>query len=169
MMIIVSGLPGSGKSYFASRLAQEINGEYLNSDIIRREMDARGQYAFDDRLNVYEEMARRAGEAVREGRTAVIDATFYRADMRDIFLTLARLLYQKVACFEIVADEDVIRERLSRPRLDSQADFSVYKLLQPQYEEIDHDHLVIKSGPDNIESMLSQAKQYIGSLAELRG
>lgn len=168
MMIIVSGLPGSGKSYFASRLAREINADYLNSDITRREMDAKGQYAFDDKLNVYEEMARRAGEALREGRTVVVDATFYRTEMRDIFLTLARLLYQKVACFEIEADEDIIRERLSRPRVDSQADFSVYKLLQPQYEEMDHEHLVLKSGTDNIDSMLRQAKQYIGSLAELR-
>jgi predicted kinase len=168
MMIIVSGLPGSGKSYFASRLAKDINAEYLNSDVTRQEMDARGVYAFDDKLNVYEEMARRAGEVLREGRTAVIDATFYRADMRDIFLTLARLLYQKVACFEIVAEEDIIRERLSRPRLGSRADFSVYKQLQPLYEEIDHEHLVLKSGVDNVDSMLRQAKHYIGSLAELK-
>jgi len=35
MIIIVFGLPGSGKSYFASKLAERINARYINSDVIR--------------------------------------------------------------------------------------------------------------------------------------
>lgn len=161
MMIIVSGLPGSGKSYFATRLSQEINAQYISSDHTRQDLEARGLYAFEDNLTVYEEMARKAGEALRNGTTVILDATFYKKEMRNLFFTLARLLHQKVACFHIAADEEIIRERLSRPRLDSKADFSVYKQLQPQYEIPEEDHLVLESTSDNIGSMLLKAKEYI--------
>ena len=65
MMIIVSGLPGSGKSYFASRLARKFEATYINSDLMRKKIEAQGRYAFDDKLNVYEEMASRAGKNLR--------------------------------------------------------------------------------------------------------
>lgn len=167
-MIIVSGLPGSGKSFFASLLAQKIGARYLNSDRVRREIDARGEYAFEDKLIVYEEMARRASDAIRQGNTVVVDATFYLEEMRNLFVTLAKLLHEKVCFIEIVAPEDLIKERLSQPRLDSEADYSVYKLVRSQYERIKDDHLLLASGNDNVEDMLSKAEEYIAKIDEGR-
>jgi len=166
MLIIVSGLPGSGKSFFASRLSKKINGIYISSDLTRKMMDTRGQYAFEDKINVYEEMARLAGDPLRQGETVVIDGTFYRKEMRNIFFTLATLLHQKVAYFEIVADEDTIRERLSHPRLDSEADFSVYKQIKPQYEAFDEDHLILESTKNDVDGMLTKAMDYIQKVNE---
>lgn len=37
-LFIMLGLPGSGKSYFGSRLAERIDAVWLNSDKIRTEM-----------------------------------------------------------------------------------------------------------------------------------
>lgn len=166
MLIIVSGLPGSGKSFFASRLSKRINGKYISSDLTRKMIDARGQYAFEDKINVYEEMARLAGDPLREGKTVVIDATFYKKQMRNMFLTLATLLHQKVVYFEIVADEDTIRERLSQPRLNSEADFSVYKQIKPQYEAFEKEHLILESTNDDIDGMLTRAMDYIQEVNE---
>ncbi|HEY9489757.1 MAG TPA: ATP-binding protein [Chryseosolibacter sp.] len=166
MLIIVSGLPGSGKSFFASRLSKKVNGKYISSDLTRKMIDAAGQYAFEDKINVYEEMARLAGDPLRQGKTVVIDATFYRKEMRNIFFTLATLLHQKVAYFEIVADEDTCRERLSHPRLDSEADFSVYKQIKPQYESYDNDHLILESTKDDVDGMLTKAMDYIQEVNE---
>ena len=42
MVVIVFGLPGSGKSYFASRLAGIISADYINSDRVRREIPIPG-------------------------------------------------------------------------------------------------------------------------------
>lgn len=167
-MIIVSGLPGSGKSYFASRLAQRMGARYINSDLVRREIDARGQYAFEDKLTVYEEMARRASEGIRQGLAVVADATFYREEMRNLFVTLAKLLHEKVCFIEIVAPEALIRERLRHARMDSEADFSVYELVRAQHERLKDDHLVLESGTDNIEDMLSKGEEYIRSVDEGR-
>jgi len=160
-MIIVSGLPGSGKSYFASRLSERLKAKYVSSDLTRNEMDARGEYAFDDKLDVYEEMAGRVGDHLRQGEAVVVDATFYRREMRNLFFALAKLLHQAVIYIEVVADEILVHARLSQPRLHSEADVAVYELVKPQYERLDVDHLVLKSTDDNIEEMLRKGEEYI--------
>lgn len=165
-MIMVSGLPGSGKSYFASRLSKELGASYISSDLTRKDMDAQGRYAFEDKLNVYEEMAHSAGEELRAGKRVVIDATFYRKEMRELFFTLARLLHQKIALIEIVADEQIVLARLSQPRDESEADFAVYKMVKSQYELLDIEHLAIESKTDNIKDMLTKATDYISKLNE---
>ncbi|HET9487429.1 MAG TPA: AAA family ATPase [Chryseosolibacter sp.] len=166
MVIIVSGLPGSGKSFFASALSRRLGAEYVGSDQTRRAMDAMGRYKFEDKLNVYEEMAKKVGDHLRKGKTVVIDATFYRHEMRDIFITLAKLLHKQLYYLEVRADEEVIQDRLSRPRVDSEADFAVYQQLKPEYEGHVGDHLVIQSTNDNLEEMLDQALAYIQGVNE---
>lgn len=166
MLIIVSGLPGSGKSFFAKRLAQKLGAEYVNSDATRKAMDAMGRYAFEDKLNVYEVMAKRAGDGLRMGKTVVVDATFYRHEMRDLFLTLGRLLHKRVCYLEVQADETLIRERLSRPRADSEADYAVYEQLKLQYEAPPLDHMVLRSTNDNIDLMIATALGHIQQIHE---
>ena len=163
-MIIVSGLPGSGKSFFASRLSRQLGATYISSDLARKEMNAQGRYAFEDKLNVYEDMAHRAGEELRKGHDVVIDATFYRKEMRHLFLTLGKLLHKKVAIVKIIADERTIVDRLRQPREASEADLSVYRLVKSQYEALDVEHLVIESRNDNIDDMLRKAADYITKL-----
>jgi predicted kinase len=164
MMIIISGLPGTGKSYFASRLASKLGAAYINSDVTRKDIDAQGRYAFEDKLNVYEEMANRAGEALRNGQSVVVDATFYRKEMRQMFFTLAKLLHKNIALIQIVADEQIVIDRLRPPRRDREAGLAVYRLVKSQFEELDRDRLTIESTADNIGDMLEKATAYISQV-----
>jgi predicted kinase len=168
MLIIVSGLPGSGKSYFAVKLAKRLGAEYISSDQVRKAMDAMGRYRFEDKLTVYEEMAKKTGEGLRRGKAIVVDATFYRHEMRDIFSTLCKLLYKPCFYLEIRADRELVEERLSRPRPDSEADVAVYHQLVSEYEVPREDRLVLQSTNSNIEAMLTEAVAYIGKNHERR-
>ena len=166
MLIIVSGLPGSGKSFFARRLSAELGAEFVNSDATRRAMNAMGRYAFEDKLNVYEEMANKAGEKLREGKTVIVDATFYHHEMRDIFVTLGTLLHERMCYIEVQAEEKIIHERLSKPRSDSEADFAVYQQLKLQYEDPVRPRLVLQSTNENVDTMVAQALDYIKRINE---
>jgi hypothetical protein len=166
MLIIVSGLPGSGKSFLARRLSGELGAEYINSDATRRTMNAMGRYAFEDKLDVYEKMANKAGEKLREGKTVIVDATFYHHEMRDIFVTLGTLLHKPISYIEVQADEKIIQERLSKPRSDSEADFAVYQQLKLQYEDPGRPRLVLESTNDSIDTMVGQALDYIKGINE---
>jgi len=49
MIIIVCGLPGSGKSFFAHRLAAKLDALHISSDKTRKEMKTLGHYTFTDK------------------------------------------------------------------------------------------------------------------------
>lgn len=163
-LVIVFGLPGSGKSYFARRLADRLSAVHVNSDRIRKEIGGGGKYSRDDKLSVYVHMAHRV-RALLENRKVVIvvDATFYIPETRDLFVALASEFKIPTRFIEIKASPAIVKERLRAPRKDSEADFAVYQLVKEQFEELKTPHLVIESTDNNIETMLEEALAYIYS------
>lgn len=161
MIIVVAGLPGSGKSYFASRLAVRLGAEYWNSDQVRKRLAAMGKYSLDDKLRIYEYMAQMAAAAVRAGKPAVVDATFYHHSMRDLFNGTARDCHCRIHFILVTASEAVTRERLSRPRPDSEADFGVYQSMKDLFEKFEGPHLLLHSKNDNVEEMIEVALKYL--------
>lgn len=160
-IILVGGLPGTGKTFFALRLSEKLSATYINSDLMRKEMALQGRYAFEDKLNVYEEMAKSAGKELRQGRSVVVDATFYSKQMREMFATLARLMHLKFVFIEVVADEAVVLKRFRSRKARTAKDLSIHNLVKSQYERPEIDHLVIESKDDNIDDMLGEAMDYI--------
>ena len=160
MIIIVFGLPGSGKSYFASRLAKTINAAYLNSDQLRKEMFTARSYSEQEKAAVYNVMLLEMKVAVSQNMRLVLDATFYKSETRETFI---REMEGKGDIFfiEVMANEDLIRERLKKERPYSEADFNVYKLIRQHWEPMTEPHLVLESTDENIDNMLQRAGQYL--------
>ena len=163
MIILVAGLPGSGKSYFAERLAKKLNAKYLNSDRVRIALHASGKYSAKDKLIIYKELLLQTMNAIENKQDVIVDATFYHHTMREMFLRLADGYNQDVRLIEVVADEALIRERLRHPRKYSEADFSVYETVREDFEGITMPHLVLESTDTNLEEMLNSAVTYIQS------
>lgn len=162
-IIVVAGLPGSGKSYFARRLAARLDAKHINSDAVRKAMGASGRYSFEDKLVVYTQMVKMTDRFLDEQKVVVVDATFYHPTMRDMFLTVAQLRDIDIYFIQITAKESLIEERLKKPREDSEADFQVYKDIRAQLQQMTNPHLNLESTNDNIESMLNEAVAYIGN------
>lgn len=161
MLILVAGLPGSGKSFFSEKLARGIGAVYLNSDKVRVEMQTNGKYSPEDKLAIYNQMVERASEAIEAGRDVVVDATFFHHTLREMFVRLAEGYAVPLRVIEITADEALVRKRLSRPRRWSEADYAAYEIVRDQFEEIVMPHVTLVSTDTNIETMLGQAIQYI--------
>src|SRR5262245_10628703 len=113
MMILVFGLPGSGKSYFATHLAKVIKAEYISSDKTRKKTFNRHTYATEEKQLVYKEMIDRMKDALKRHTSVVLDATFYKRDSRNKFSDAANNI-DKVIFIEVVAEESLIRERLRK-------------------------------------------------------
>jgi predicted kinase len=160
MIIIAFGLPGSGKSYFASQLAGMIHAEYINSDKLRKTMFDTSTYSKKEKLAVYNEMISRIGEALKQHKNLVLDATFYKNDIREKFLNKAEN-NDDIIFIEIRAEEHLIRERLKRPREYSEADFKVYKKIKNQWEPLKAKHLILQSTNSNIRDMLKKTADYL--------
>lgn len=161
MLIIVFGLPGSGKSYFAKRLAADLNAIYLGSDEIRSDLRARGKYTIEDKMHIYKHMAHLTGQHLKSNKTVVVDATFHHHAMRDLFEGVARDHHCAIAFILITTSEQLYRRRLAKPRRDSEADLGVYESVKALFEPYSNDHIEIYSGTDNISQMIAAATDYL--------
>lgn len=160
-IIAVMGLPGSGKSFFAHHLADSIGAAYLSSDRIRKELSEQPGYSPQQKEKVYQELFERAAQQLNFEKTVVLDATFHLKSRRT---ALAKLAWKKgvsLCWIEIIADEGIIRHRLSKERLHSDADYSVYRKIRRELESLEEPHLTLESGHDNIDDMLEASLEYL--------
>ncbi len=160
MVIIVFGLPGSGKSHFATRLAKSIRAIYYNTDAIRLELypDKRS-YTVEEKKTVYREMAARATTALKDSGMVILDGTFHRHDTREL---LAGLLPAgtPVKFIEVTAPEATAMERVSRPRKLTEAGPGVYYKIKQEWEPLGDPHLVLDS-LKHVDEMLGEATRYL--------
>lgn len=160
MVIIVFGLPGSGKSYFASRLAKLTDAVYINSDRVRREMFKERTYSALEKSAVYQQMLTQFRTALNQEKTVVLDATFHKAETRELFIKEMKE-HEHIQFIEVWAAENIIRERLKKERPYSEADFGVYQSIQQLHEPLTEPHLVLESTDNNIDDMLLKALAYL--------
>jgi len=157
MIIIVFGLPGSGKSYFALKLAERINARYVNSDLIRRELFDVRKYSREEKMSVYNVMFAEMKKTILQNKSMVLDATFYKKSIRNKFIEAVNEIGKRIIFIEIRAELKIITERLSRKRENSEADYSVYLQIKEVFEPMEEEHLILQSTQENINKMLNMA------------
>jgi predicted kinase len=126
-LILVGGLPGSGKSTVAARTADAISAVLLSSDVIRRTTaDGRpapsgapeayrgGIYDRTHTDRLYEAILQRAARLLAAGETVVVDASFTDARHRIAAARVAessraRLLAVRCTAPAVVRDERIRR------------------------------------------------------------
>lgn len=163
MVIIVFGLPGSGKSYFASRLALKLDAIYVNSDELRLKLLSKRTYSDAEKTLVYEHILAAMKDALQDKKTIVLDATFYKKTIRKTFEQAAAAFNEQIIYIEVTAPEDIIAERVARPRTHSEADFAVYLKLKALFEPLQKEHLVLVSSNNDIAPSLQRAVEYINT------
>jgi predicted kinase len=129
-LVLLSGMPGAGKTTFARALAARLPHVHIESDAIRRALFAKPGYAPTEHARVFAAAERRAVAALRKGETVVLDATNLTTKDRRRFLRLAARTAGPLVAVRIVAPEATIRGRLAQPREGwSQADIRVYEMM----------------------------------------
>lgn len=161
MLILIVGLPGTGKTTFAAELAKEIEAVHLNSDMIRATLGKQGKYDSASKAVVYEELYDRATEMLKEGNRLIVDATLYKEKLRKPYDELARRMDKPIKWIELKADEPTIRQRVGKKREYSEADFEVYQKIKALYEPITQNHLVLRTDVLSLSEMVGMAKEYI--------
>ena len=161
MIIIIFGLPGSGKSYFATKLATELEAKYISSDVLRKKVFADRKYTDEEKMKVYELMMKEMKIAIRKNENLILDATFYSKKIRNKFNDVAELFKVKIIFIEVWADKKIIFNRLGIKRADSEADYSVHLQIKEIFEPMESNHLIIESTQDNIIEMIDLSLNYI--------
>ncbi len=93
LVIVVCGLPASGKSLLASALAEISGLPHLSSDVTRKQLAgvrpteraSSARYTREWNARTYSELARRTHHALATSRGAIVDATFRHLEDRRTF------------------------------------------------------------------------------------
>lgn len=159
-LVVLLGLPGTGKSTLARALAGE-GFVWVRSDAVRKqlaglppEQPARaganaGIYSEAWSERTYAVCLERARARLLEGERVVVDANFKADAQRRPFVALARALGVPVRMVVCTADEAVVRDRLSARTGDaSDADVAVYLRARAAWEPLAPEHAAIADTVD---------------------
>ncbi len=127
-LVLIGGLPGTGKSTLAGAVADSLGWTVLSSDRIRKELagiapDADGRTVFGTGIytpawtaRTYAELLRRAGELLARGESVILDASWSSAELRSAAASLALEQHAHLVELRCVASPALGRRRLqARP------------------------------------------------------
>lgn len=146
MLIIVCGLPGTGKTTLAKKIADETKSFLLNTDIIRKKMIYEPKYTEEEKSLVYKLLFEMAEKFLMTGKNVVLDGTFYKKDLRERAKEIAKKTKNKFRMVEVRCDEKIVRKGMkerSKKESVSDADFEVYKKIKKQFEPIKERHMIL--------------------------
>lgn len=144
-LILLCGVPGSGKSTYAQKWVEENSGLHLSSDAIRKELYG-DESTQGNPHEVFSLMQKRAVEALNNGSNVVYDATNVTRKDRATIISLCPK-FVKIECHIIWASIEACIERdAARERTVGQAviDKMLKKFQPPYYDEgIDDIRIII--------------------------
>lgn len=161
MLIIITGLPGSGKTTLAKALAESLHAVHLNTDIIRSHLGKRGQYDEASKSSIYAKMLKQTESHLHRGETVIVDATFYRNAVRKPYRILSKRYRKKLFWIMVTAAEENIKNRICKKREHSEADFDVYLAIKEAFEPLEQGHLILHSDTLSVDQMVEKAREYI--------
>jgi predicted kinase len=172
VLVMLSGLPGSGKTYFSRQLAKSISITLLESDFIRKTLVPQPVYTGAENARVFRTSYALAEELLTKGMPVLFDATNLVRRNRKRLYKIATTTKAKLIILEMSAPEQVIVQRLDQrieelsPRNYSDADISVYRRLFATAQPILRDHLTVSTDQDIMPAVDALAKdiaRWIGS------
>jgi len=174
MLILMAGLPGTGKSTLSRTLAAEVGGTVIDKDRIRAALfdPADIEYSTEQDEFCMRVMLKVAGYLFRKdpARKVFLDGrTFSRVYQLRRATGYANALGQPWRIFECVCSDETARKRLeSDPaHLARNRDWQLYETIKKRFEEIVLPKAVIDTDQP-LEDCVNQAKQNLAEEASQR-
>ena len=89
MLILITGLPATGKSHFAKDLALVLSAKHLNTDYVRKKFRM-VDYSEAGKNKVYAKLFEIAKSHISKNEHVIVDGTFSKRVFRDSAYFLAR-------------------------------------------------------------------------------
>ena len=153
-LVVLCGLPGSGKSTFQRRLRTRTGAVALESDALRKLLFTSPTYAQEESSRLFRAVRIVTDRLLRSGRSLIIDATNLTEWERLPYYLTAGRLGVPLLIVRLVAPDAVVRERLERRTTGagdsdfSEAGLAIYERMQRDWEPISRDHYTVDTSQD---------------------
>jgi len=154
VLIVVSGLPGTGKSYFSNKLAERLPFLVLESDVLRRTLSPSPSYSPQESARLFQALHHLIEKLLKKGICLILDATNLSEQHREHLYSITDRLGVKLVLVRVESPPEVARERLKarqeRPDLNnsSDADWTVYQRMKSSVQKIQRNHYAVDTSRD---------------------
>ena len=153
--IVVSGLPGTGKSHFCRQLAERIPLIILESDLMRKTLFLSPAYSAAESARLFQAVHHLIEKLLKKGVPVVLDATNLSERNRERLYHIAYQHNVKLILVRVEAPPEVVRERLKNRaegtalvQDNSEADWSVFQKMKTSAQEIHRNHFAVDTSRD---------------------
>jgi predicted kinase len=159
-LILITALPGVGKTTLAREFARQTKGIHFDLDDIKRvvvpeDMVTEGIEPPEYRFKYYAEAIRKFPDFFAQGSTQIVimDETFHLQAFRQMWDEVARQLNIRLHWVEAVCDEEIVKERLSIGKdrgnhILAGKGYQMYLLFKKTFEPIKGPHEVVDTSKD---------------------
>ena len=151
-LVVVSGLPGTGKTYFCGKLAERLLFAILESDALRKVLFSPPDYSPKESSHLFLAVHRLIERLLTKGISLILDATNLSERHREYLYRITDRLDAKLVLVRIEAPPQVVRRRLEN-RLKgsngkSDADWAIYQKMKPLTQKISRKHYAVDTSRD---------------------
>jgi len=167
-LIVVSGLPGTGKSYFCRRLAERLPFIILESDALRKQLLPAPTYSTEESTHLFRAIYQLIEDLLKKGIPIILDATNLEERHRERLYNIAERLNARLILVNVQAPPELVEKRL-RKRMErknvkdnSDADWEVYQKMKATAEKIKRRHFTVDTSKDIttvIDKVVREAKR----------
>jgi len=165
-LILMVGLPGTGKSTLARRLAALLPAPVVESDRVRRVLFKWPRHSLNESRRVHQVCRVLIEDLLRRGSSVIFDATNLIEAHRALIYQIADRLRIPLVILLITAPPEVVRGRLEGrarqrdPQDASEATWPVYERMQRRVEPIGRPYLEVDTSQD-LEALLPRILEAI--------
>ena len=152
--IAVSGLPGTGKSYFCSELAERLPFVIVESDALRKVLFSSPSYSSQESSRLFRALHLLIERLLKKGISLILDATNLSERYRERLYNIADRLDVRLTLVRVEAPPQVVYQRLktrlegTNPGNKSDADWRVYQRMKSTVQEIRRNHYAVDTSRD---------------------
>ncbi|MEA1958534.1 MAG: ATP-binding protein [Chloroflexota bacterium] len=154
VIIVVSGLPYSGKSYFCRQLAGRLPLPIIESDAMRQTLSPTPDYSKGENDRLFRACHNLIDSLLRRGVSAIFDATNLMERHREQLYRIAGRTGARLIVVRVEAPPEVIRQRLAMrqegldPNDKSEADWETYERMRANAQRINRNHFAVDTSRD---------------------
>jgi predicted kinase len=152
VLVGVSGLPGTGKTYFSKKLSDRLPFITLESDVLRRVLNPSPNHSKSESSRLFNAIHILCEKLLKRGFSVIVDATNLTEKHRQYFYDISDRLGLKLVLVQVEAPSSVVKERLYKRTDDagsnSDADWKVYLRMRHTVDKIKRKHYSVDTSVD---------------------
>jgi predicted kinase len=152
--VVVSGLPGTGKTFFCGKLAEKQPFCILESDALRKVLFRTPDYSPAESVRIFAAIHDLIEWLLKNGVPVCFDATNLSEHNREYLYRISDRTGARLVLVSVEAPPEVAYRRLetrkngSCPYGKSDADWEIYRQMQPKAEKIRRNHFAVDTSRD---------------------